>query len=113
LLVFVLKDRCFFKGLLVADEARTFGPSLLQVGPKTDETDGLADSTEPVFVGLSSRDIAAARSFLHFSMHRPCSVHLSYCGQITDEALIGVCWHRARASTSSLFRSAWHDWAKF
>jgi hypothetical protein len=46
-------------------------------------------------------------------MHRPCSVHLSYCRQITDEALIGVCWHRARASTSSLFRSAWHDWAKF
>jgi hypothetical protein len=55
LLVFVLKDRCFFKGLLVADEARTFGPSLLQVGPKSDKTDGLAD-TEPVFVGLSSRE---------------------------------------------------------
>ena len=62
---------------------------------------------------MLSEDIAAAHSFLHFSMHRPCSVHLSYCGHITDEALIGVCWHRARASTSSLFRSAWHDWAKF
>ena len=64
-------------------------------------------------LSMLSEDIAAARSFLHFSMHRPCSVHLSYCRQITDEALIGVCWHRARASTSSLFRSAWHDWAKF
>jgi hypothetical protein len=56
LLVFVLKDRCFFKGLLVADEARTFGPSLLQVGPKSDKRDPLADSTEPVLVGLSSRE---------------------------------------------------------
>jgi hypothetical protein len=56
LLVFVLKDRCFFKGLLVADEARTFGPSLLQVGPKPDKTDPLAVSTEPVLVGLSSRE---------------------------------------------------------
>ena len=40
-------------------------------------------------LSMLSEDIAAAHSFLHFSMHRPCSVHLNYCRQITDEALIG------------------------